>query len=109
MVDIATFSSFDIRVGRIMSVEEHPTARKPMYKLTLDFGAQIGIRTIVAGIKSDYAAGELLNKKIVAIVNLDPKMIAGIESQGMILAAGEIGSVAILVPDKDIEEGAKIH
>ena len=92
-----------------MSVEEHPAARKPMYKLTLDFGPEIGIRTIVAGIKSDYEAHDLLNKKIVAIVNLDPKMIAGIESQGMILAAGETGKIAILVPDKDIEEGAKIH
>ena len=109
MVDIEAFSAFDIRIGRILSVEDHEKARKPMYKLTIDFGSEIGIRTIVAGIKSDYSKEELIDKKIACIVNLDPKIIAGVELQGMLLAAGETGSIAILVPDKSAEEGSKVH
>ncbi len=109
MVDIEIFSSLDIRIGKIMSAEEHEKARKPMYKLVVDFGPEIGIRTIVAGIKSDYTKEELVNKKVACIVNLEPKMIAGVESQGMVLAAGENGGISIIVPDRDIEEGAKIH
>ncbi len=55
MVSIDTFSSLDIRVGKVLSVEEHEKARKPMYKLSIDFGSEIGIRTIIAGVKSDYS------------------------------------------------------
>src|SRR5271163_2850010 len=109
MVNIDSFSALDIRIGKVLSAQDHEQARKPMYKLTIDFGPQIGIRTIVAGVRSDYTKEELVNKKIACIVNLDPKMIAGIESQGMILAAGENGDISILVPDREIGEGAKIH
>ncbi len=109
MVNIDTFLSLDIRVGRIVAVEDHEKARKPMYRLTVDLGQEVGMRTIVAGIKAHYSKEELVNKRIVCIVNLDPKMIAGIESQGMMLAAGEDDKVAILVPDKDMPEGSRIH
>ncbi len=109
MVDIETFSTLDIRIGRIVGIEEHEKARKPMYKLTVDFGAEIGLRTIVAGIRGDYEKETLKDKKVACIVNLEPKMIAGVESQGMLLAAGDTGNVAVLVPDKDIEPGARVH
>jgi export-related chaperone CsaA len=110
MVDIATFSTFDIRVGKVLSVEVHEQARKPMYKLTLDFGLEIGIRTIVAGIKDVYTPEQLVEKKVVCIVNLDPKMIAGVESQGMVLAAQDAQRISILVPEnQDVEPGAKIR
>ena len=109
MVSIDSFFSIDIRVGRIVLAEDHEKARKPMYKLAVDLGPEIGIRKIVAGIRGNYTKEELINKKIVCIVNLDPKVIAGEESQGMMLAAGEGDLVAILVPDKDMPEGSKIH
>ena len=109
MVSIETFLALDIRIGRIVAVEDHEKARKPMYKLTVDLGSEIGIRTIVAGIKAHYPKEELMNKRIACIVNLDPKVIAGIESQGMLLAAGEEERIAVLVPDKDMPEGSKIH
>ena len=109
MVSIDSFSSIDIRIGRIVSAEDHEKARKPMYKLMVDLGPEIGIRKIIAGIRNNYTKEELINKKIVCIVNLDPKVIAGEESQGMVLAAGEADRVAILVPDKDMPEGSKIH
>lgn len=109
MVSIDSFFSLDIRVGRVVSVEDHEKARKPMYKLAVDLGPEVGIRKIVAGIKDHYQKEELINKKIVCIVNLDPKIIAGEESQGMMLAAGETDRVAILIPDKDMPEGSRIH
>ncbi|MDE1767951.1 MAG: tRNA-binding protein [Candidatus Micrarchaeota archaeon] len=109
MVAIDTFLALDIRIGKIISVEEHEKARKPMYKLTVDLGPEIGRRVIVAGIRSNYSKDELVNKRIACIVNLDPKVIAGIESQGMLLAAGEGENVALLVPDREIAQGAQIH
>jgi methionine--tRNA ligase beta chain len=109
MPSINDFANFDIRVGKIVNVEEHPGARKPMYKLTVDFGAEIGMRTIVAGIRDKYAQDELMGKKAIFIVNLDPKVIAGIESQGMLLAAEDQDTVSVLTPDKDISAGSKIH
>jgi methionyl-tRNA synthetase len=109
VVGIDDFAKLDIRVGKIIEVEDHPTARKPMYKLTVDFGAEVGKRTIVAGIRDKYPREELLGKKIVGIVNLDPKMIAGIESQGMMLAAQDAEHLSVLTVDRDVEIGGKVH
>lgn len=109
MPSLNEFANFDIRIGKIVSVEDHPTSRKPMYKLTVDFGSEIGSRTIVAGIRDRYTREELLEKKAVFIVNLDPKNVAGIESQGMILAAEDETTVAILQPSRDVAAGSRIH
>jgi methionyl-tRNA synthetase len=109
MATVEDFAKLDIRIGRVVNVEDHPTARKPMYKLTVEFGPELGTRTIIAGIKGRYAVDELLNRKFAFIVNLDPKNVAGIESQGMLLAAGDLENVSILVPDREIEEGSKVH
>ncbi len=108
MVGIDAFSALDIRIGKITGVEDHEGARKPMYKLTVFFGEEIGSRTIVAGIKAGYTKEELINKKIACIVNLDPKVIAGIESQGMLMAAGE-EEISLLVPDRDMAEGSRVR
>lgn len=109
MVSIEEFKQLDFRVGKIIEVKEHEGAKKPMYKLTIDFGEEIGKRTIVAGIRAIYTKEELQDKKIVCVVNLEPKMIAGIESQGMILAADDSSDIVLIVPDKDIKEGSKIR
>ncbi len=109
MVSVDNFALLDIRIGKVVGVEDHPTARKPMYKLIVEFGPEVGTRTIVAGIRAAYSKEQLEGRKVVCVVNLDPKQIAGIESQGMLLAAGEIDNLAILVPDRDIEEGSRIR
>ena len=109
MVTIDDFARLDIRVGVIRSVEDHSAARKPMYKLSVDFGVEMGIRTIIAGIKDYYPVDELSGKKIVCLVNLDPKDIAGIKSEGMLLAAEDVNGISVLVPDKDVLEGSKIR
>ncbi|MDE1860824.1 MAG: tRNA-binding protein [Candidatus Micrarchaeota archaeon] len=109
MPSITDFANFDIRVGRIAAVDEHTAARKPMYKLTVEFGGEIGARTVIAGIMDRYSKEELAGKKAVFIVNLDPKNIAGVESQGMLLAAEDGATVSVLVPDRDVAIGSKIH
>jgi len=109
VASIDDFQKLDLRIGRVVSVEDVEKARKPIYKLTIEFGDEIGTRIILAGIKNLYEKEALLNRQIVCIVNLDPKRIAGIESQGMILAAGEEDRISLLVPDKEMDNGSKIH
>ncbi|MEK6889521.1 MAG: methionine--tRNA ligase subunit beta [Nanoarchaeota archaeon] len=101
------FAKLDIKVAKILDVEEIPNKDK-LYKLSISLGSEK--RTIVAGIKQYYKKEELKNKKIIIIANLEPAKIGGIESNGMLLAAGskEENICVLLAPDKDIKEGMKI-
>jgi len=97
-----------LRVGKIINVMAHEQARKPMYIVTVDLGEGIGIRTIVAGIRDQYKPEELVGKLIVCIVNLKPKNVAGIESQGMLLAAEDNGVISLLTPSREVKPGSKV-
>jgi methionyl-tRNA synthetase len=101
------FSKLDIRVGKILSVEPHPNADK-LYILKVDL-VEEEPRQIIAGLKPYYKESELLNKKAIFITNLEPATIRGIESNGMILAAGNDEKVTFLTTESDIEEGSKIR
>ncbi len=108
-VGFKDFESLDLRVARVVDVEDHTGSRKPMYKLTLSLG-ELGSRVVVAGIKSFYSKDELIGKRIVIVANLERKNIAGIISEGMILAAeDDAGNVSLMVPDKSIDEGSRIR
>ncbi len=110
MVSIEEFKSIDIRIGKIVEINDHERARNPMYILKVDFGSEIGERTIVAGIRDRYEKEQLKGKSIACVVNLDPKSVAGVESNGMILAAeSSNGTLAVLVPDRDMEQGSKVR
>ncbi len=106
MATIEDFQKIDIRVGKIIEVKDAET-RKPMYVLKVDFG-DLGIKQSIAGIKPYYKKEELLNKKFVFVVNLEPKKIANILSECMILAAVKDDKVVVLKPEKDIEIGSKV-
>ena len=108
MVTINEFSSIDLRVGRILEVKDHEGSRKPMYIIKVDLG-ELGVRTIVAGIKGIYSKEELENTNIVVVANLEPKSVAGVASEGMLLAAEEGDKIVLIRPDKDIAPGSKIH
>jgi len=111
IVSFDDWQKLDLRVGKIVEVEDIEGADK-LYKLTLDVGNEIGKRIVCAGIKEFYSKKELKNKLCVVFVNLQPKKMRGVESQGMILAADreeEEGKVILLVPEKDIELGSKIR
>ena len=103
------FEKLDLRVGRIITANDHPKADK-LYVLTVDLG-EPALRTIVAGLKSHYEKEDLLNKEAVFVVNLKSINLRGVESDGMILAA--VGpaekELFILKPENDLPVGSKIR
>lgn len=102
------WKKLDLRVGKIKSVKEHPNANK-LYVLIVDLGKGEHDIQLVAGLRTHYEENDLIGKQIVVIRNLEPSLIRGIESQGMLLAAVFEGDVVLLQPEKDIETGAKIE
>jgi len=103
------WEKIDLRIGEIIKAEDIEGADK-LYKLTVDVGQEKHI-TLCAGIKEFYSKEDLINKKIVVFVNLEPKTLRGVESQGMILAAGskETNKCSLLtILDLDIPDGTKI-
>ncbi len=108
MINIADFEKVELRIGRIIEVNDVENARKPLYRLGIDLG-ELGSRQIVAGIKGQYAKEELLGKSIVCIVNLEPKTVAGIESQGMLLAAEDDSRLSLIIPERDVAAGSMVH
>ena len=106
-LSIDDFAKLEMKVGRITSVEDIPQARKPMYKLTIDFGNGT-TKQAVGGIKPYYTKEQLLNRRIVAVVNLQPKSVAGVISECMMLAAFDETVVSLLSPDKDVPLGTKV-
>ncbi len=104
-VAINDFRKINMVVGKVIDVIEHPKAEK-LYVLKVDIGGEI--RTLVAGIKRWYKKEELVGKKIVVLVNLEPKEIRGVRSEGMLLAADDGEVVSILTIDKDVKVGARV-
>jgi methionyl-tRNA synthetase len=106
-ISYGDFQKLDIKVGTVKSAENHPKADK-LYILKIDFG-DCGERQIVAGMKPYYTIKEITGKKIIAILNLEPRELRGDKSNGMILAAEDgKGCVALLGPLKDIDNGSKV-
>jgi methionyl-tRNA synthetase len=101
------FKRLDLRIAEIRAVEEIPGADK-IYKLTVDLGGET--RELVAGLKLFYDKDSLVGRKIVVLANLEPRLIRGISSHGMLLAASneDKTSVVILTVEKDIPGGAKV-
>ena len=109
IISFVDWQKLDLRVGKILKVEEIEGADK-LYKLEVDVGKEIGKKTVCAGIKQHYSKDELKGKKIIVFINLAPRKMKGIESQGMLLAAvsENESSVVLLAPEKDAEVGWRI-
>jgi tRNA-binding protein len=102
------FAKVDMRVGRVLAVEEFPEARKPAWKLRIDFGEEIGIRRSSAQI-TNYAREELEGRLVVAVVNFPPRQIGPVRSEVLVLGAVENdGTVTILRPVGDPPLGSPI-
>ena len=112
MVDFQDFKKLDLRVAKILQAEKVENSDK-LLKLQIDLGEQLedGKRQIIAGIGKVYSPEELIGKAIIVIANLEPKVILGLESQGMLLAAEdeETGEPILLTPDRLVAVGSKIH
>ena len=109
MAEEITFNEFqkiDLRIGKIIEASAVPESKK-LIKILVDFGSEK--RQAVAGLLKYYKPEELVGKKCVFLLNLQRRMLAGLESQCMVLAAeDEAGNVTVLQPEKDIVEGSKI-
>jgi methionyl-tRNA synthetase len=108
LVSIQEFAKLDLRIGLVKSVEAHPNADR-LWVLKVDLGPELGERQLVAGLRGHYEAEGLVGRKIVVIVNLEPAVLRGVESQGMLLAAAAESQVVFLAPEKDIPQGAKVR
>lgn len=105
---MATYDDFmkiELKVGKVLEAEEVPEASK-LLKLKVDIGGQT--RQLVAGIKKNYQPQDLIGREVVVVANLDPKVVMGVESQGMVLAASDESGPILLRPDKDVPPGSKV-
>jgi tRNA-binding protein len=107
-IDWADFELVDMRVGVVVDAQPFPEARKPALKLWIDFGG-LGVKRSSAQITDRYTPGELVGRRVVAVVNFPPKQIGPFVSEVLVLGAyGERGEVILLRPDFDVSPGAKI-
>lgn len=110
MVNYNDFLKLDIRIGKIIDVQDFPEARNPSYKIWIDFGDQINIKKSSAQLKDFYKADELLGRQVVAIINFEVKQIASFMSECLILAAvEESGRTVLLTPDSKALPGSQVR
>ncbi len=100
MISYDDFLKVDMRVGKVLKVEDFPKARNPSYKFEVDFGAEIGVKRSAAQL-TNYKKDELLGKQVVAVVNFPPKNIAGFVSEVLILGVDMKGGVVSLLQPRD--------
>ncbi|MGJ3264896.1 MAG: tRNA-binding protein [Salinarimonas sp.] len=104
------FLAVDVRVGRIVAAEPFPEARKPAYKLTIDFGPQIGTRRSSAQITRNYRLEELEGRLVLAVVNFPPRQIGKFMSQVLTLGVPDAdGEVVLIEPSKDVPVGGRLY
>jgi tRNA-binding protein len=109
MISYEDFEKVDMRVGKILDVEDFPEARKPAYKLTVDFGQEIGIKKSSAQLTALYKKEDLIGRQVVGVVNFPPKRIAGFMSEVLILGVkDDKGRVILLRPEREAVLGEKV-
>ncbi len=108
-IDFEDFLKVDMRVGVVLAVEDFPEARRPAWKLTIDFGPAIGVRRSSAQI-TNYPREALEGRRVVAVVNFPPRQIGPFMSEVLCLGASdEGGDIILLAPDSEVPPGARVH
>ena len=109
MITFADFERVDIRVGRIVHAEAFPEARKPAYKLRIDFGPEVGIKRSSAQLPARYRLDELEGRLVMAVVNFPPRQIGPFMSEVLTLGVPDgTGAVVLVAPDQDVPLGGKL-
>lgn len=109
-ITIDDFQRVDIRVGRILSANPLDGARKPAYKLTIDFGPELGVKQSSAQITVHYTPEELIGRLVLAVVNFPPRRIAGFRSEVLTLGLPDgQGNVVLIAPTKDVPLGGRLY
>ena len=110
MATIEDLNKLDIRVGRIVTAEPFPEARKPAYKLSIDFGDNIGVKQSSAQLPANYQASELTGKLVLGVVNFPPRQIGPIVSEVLTLGVPDgQGECMLVTPDKDVPVGGRLY
>lgn len=108
MISWPDFEKLDIRVGTVVSAEAFPQAHKKAYKLMIEFGEILGVKSSSAQLTEHYMPHELIGRQVVAVVNFPPKQIATFISQCLVLGVYGAGGVVLLQPQQPVHNGAKI-
>jgi tRNA-binding protein len=108
-IEYSDFEKVDVRVGVVTEVEDFPRARNPSYRLTIDFGPEIGVKRSSAQVTS-YAKEELVGMQVMAVVNFAPRNIAGFMSEVLVLGAEDAdGNVVVLTPSREAVVGTRMY
>lgn len=103
------FEAVEMRAGTIVTVEEFPDARKPAYKITVDFGPEVGVRKTSAQVKTVYTREELVGRQVMGVVNFPPKQIGPVRSEFLLTGFyREDGAVILAVPERTVQNGARL-
>ncbi|MCG6122405.1 MAG: tRNA-binding protein [Microvirga sp.] len=109
-IEFADFLKVDVRVGRIVAAEPFPEARKPAFKLTIDFGPEIGVKRSSAQITKNHALAQLPGMLVLAVVNFPPRQIGPMMSEVLTLGVpDEAGEVVLITPSKDAVVGGRLY
>lgn len=108
-IEFSDFDQVDVRVGEIVDVEDFPRARQPSYKVTVDFGEELGTRRSSVQ-ATNYPKADLVGSQVVCVVNLGPKNIAGFESEILVLGVpGVDGNLSLLKPSRQAKLGSRMY
>jgi tRNA-binding protein len=108
-IAFADFERVDVRVGRIVRADPFPEARRPAYRLTIDFGSEIGTRKSSAQLTVHYHPGDLVGRLVLAVVNFPPRQIGPFMSEVLTLGVpDDTGAVVLVTPEQDVPLGGKL-
>jgi tRNA-binding protein len=103
------FENVELRVGVVVGVEDFPQARKPAYKVTVDFGADIGLKRSSAQVTDLYSKEDLMGRQVIGVINFPPKQIGPVRSEFLLTGfTREDGSVVLAVPEREVPLGSKL-
>ena len=109
-ISYADFEKVEMRVGKILDARDFPEARKPAYRLKIDFGSEIGLKNSSAQLTKRYSKEDLVGRKIVAVVNFAPKQIANFVSEVLVLGvADENGGIILLATENEAPLGTRVY
>jgi len=109
-ISLDDFLAVDIRVGTITDAQEFPEARKPAYKLTIDFGPDIGTKRSSAQITVHYTLEDLIGRQVLAVVNFPPRQIGPMKSEVLTLGLSDAnGDVVLIAPERPVADGERLH
>ena len=109
MISFDDFQKVDIRVGTVLAVDDFPQARKPAWKLTVDFGPEVGVKRSSAQITTHYAKADLIGRQVLAVVNFPPRQIGPFLSEVLVLGLHDAaGAVVVIGPERPVPNGERL-